>query len=233
MEAKPASTSKLSKSMSSSSRTLSNPNSNSQNSSPSKSEPAKNLYLHTINLSFPSISRKVGRGLNNSGNTCYLNSTLQALIHTPPLLSSLLTRKSSEFTNVYSYTQKRPHPNQFLALNALQIIAKKAMQGNGSGGSQWPGEISNRLKGESFICFEAFFSFRDETISSKRGEVNVCALTFYILTANSPSSLFSSLLLTFPEFAKPLRKGRQEDAHEFLRFLLEAMQQQCVGFHKL
>ena len=35
--------------------------------------------------------RSVGCGLVNPANTCYLNSTLQCLIYTPPLINYLIT----------------------------------------------------------------------------------------------------------------------------------------------
>jgi len=101
-------------------------------------------------MNFPSGSRRVGRGMNNSGNTCYLNSTLQALLHTPPLLHSLLTVKESELTNVYNMAKKDPrmHSGKFLAVSSLQSLARKGFGGNDGGGSYWPREISDNLKRE-------------------------------------------------------------------------------------
>lgn len=36
---------------------------------------------------------RVGAGLHNLGNTCFLNSTLQCLTYTPPLASYLLSKE--------------------------------------------------------------------------------------------------------------------------------------------
>ncbi|KAM9744874.1 ubiquitin carboxyl-terminal hydrolase 17-like protein 6 [Menidia menidia] len=39
--------------------------------------------------------QRIGAGLQNMGNTCFLNSALQCLTHTPPLANYLLTRQHS------------------------------------------------------------------------------------------------------------------------------------------
>jgi ubiquitin C-terminal hydrolase len=39
--------------------------------------------------------RRAGPGMHNHGNTCFLNSTLQCLVHTPPLAQILLKDPNS------------------------------------------------------------------------------------------------------------------------------------------
>ncbi|KAB0393829.1 hypothetical protein E2I00_017096, partial [Balaenoptera physalus] len=105
----------------------------------------------------------VGAGLQNVGNTCYMNAALQCLTHTPPLASSMLSQQHSTIC-----------PNQtFCMLCAMQTHITRALL--------HPGEVIRPRK---------------------------------------------DLVASF-------HRHKQEDAHEFLMFTLDAMQQACLSAPEL
>ncbi|KAG7267495.1 hypothetical protein CRUP_008256, partial [Coryphaenoides rupestris] len=113
---------------------------------------------------------RVGAGLHNLGNTCFLNSTVQCLTYTPPLANYLLSKEHS----------RTCHQSGFCMICVMQNHIIQAYANTG-----------NSIKPVSFI--------RD-----------------------------------IKKIARHFRFGSQEDAHEFLRYTIDAMQKACLnGFPKL
>ncbi|XP_074870742.1 ubiquitin carboxyl-terminal hydrolase 36 isoform X2 [Carettochelys insculpta] len=113
---------------------------------------------------------RVGAGLHNLGNTCFLNATVQCLTYTPPLANHLLSKEHS----------RNCHQGGFCMLCVMQNHMIQAFANSG-----------NAIKPVSFI--------RD-----------------------------------LKKIARHFRFGSQEDAHEFLRYTIDAMQKACLnGYTKL
>ncbi|KAJ6490341.1 Usp36 protein [Mycena vitilis] len=122
------------------------------------------LHTGVIDTTWP-LNTPTASGLYNSGNTCFLNSALQCLFHTPPLLRVLL-----EHT-----------------------------------------EPKCRVK-SGFFCMAC--SLRKVTTQAYSGR-----------NAFVPAPISSKL----QTIAKHMRKGRQEDSHEFLRYAIDALQKSCLA----
>ncbi|KAJ1979189.1 hypothetical protein H4R34_002923 [Dimargaris verticillata] len=111
------------------------------------------------------LIRPIGPGLQNLGNTCFLNSVLQCLTYTPPLANYLLA------------------------------------QGHTTG---------CRTSGFCMLCELERHITRCFDTGQK--------------SAICPKLIVSRLKL----IAKHMRLGRQEDSHEFLRYVIDAMQNACL-----
>ncbi|XP_048221392.1 ubiquitin carboxyl-terminal hydrolase 36 isoform X2 [Perognathus longimembris pacificus] len=132
--------------------------------------PQKVLFpTEQLSLRWERIFR-VGAGLHNLGNTCFLNSTIQCLTYTPPLANYLLSKEHA----------RSCHQGSFCMLCVMQNHIVQAFANSG-----------NAIKPVSFI--------RD-----------------------------------LKKIARHFRFGNQEDAHEFLRYTIDAMQKACLnGYAKL
>ncbi|KAK5914019.1 hypothetical protein CgunFtcFv8_008487 [Champsocephalus gunnari] len=134
------------------------------------SAPQKMLFPGSkLTLKWERVYR-VGAGLHNLGNTCFLNSTVQCLTYTPPLANYLLSKEHS----------RACHQPGFCMICIMQNHIIQAFANTG-----------NAIKPVSFI--------RD-----------------------------------LKKIARHFRFGSQEDAHEFLRYTIDAMQKACLnGYPKL
>ncbi|XP_037664724.1 ubiquitin carboxyl-terminal hydrolase 36 isoform X2 [Choloepus didactylus] len=127
--------------------------------------PQKVLFpMERLSLKWERVYR-VGAGLHNLGNTCFLNSTIQCLTYTPPLANYLLSREHA----------RHCHQGGFCMLCVMQNHIVQAFANSG-----------NAIKPVSFI--------RD-----------------------------------LKKIARHFRFGNQEDAHEFLRYTIDAMQKACLN----
>ncbi|KAI8873607.1 cysteine proteinase [Ramicandelaber brevisporus] len=133
--------------------------------------PARILYPPSKLASGWTAIRNAGPGLQNLGNSCFMNAVLQCLTYTPPLCEYLLSR-----THSHSCRSR-----DFCMMCELETHVVKAFK-SGSGSS-----------------------------SSSTGTI-------------TPSSIFRNLRV----LSKRLRPGRQEDSHEFLRMVIDAMQTSCL-----
>uniref|UniRef100_A0A3Q0QZ18 Ubiquitin specific peptidase 42 n=1 Tax=Amphilophus citrinellus TaxID=61819 RepID=A0A3Q0QZ18_AMPCI len=116
-----------------------------------------------LNLKWTQVHR-IGAGLQNMGNTCFLNSALQCLTYTPPLANYMLTREHSKTCHEPGFCMMCTMQNHI-----IQVFAN-------SGNVIKPIGVLNELK----------------------------------------------------RIAKHFRYGSQEDAHEFLRYTVDAMQKSCL-----
>ncbi|CAM4631761.1 unnamed protein product [Lepidochelys olivacea] len=132
--------------------------------------PQKVLFpMERLSMKWERVYR-VGAGLHNLGNTCFLNSTVQCLTYTPPLANYLLSKEHS----------RSCHQGGFCMMCIMQNHMIQAFANSG-----------NAIKPVSFI--------RD-----------------------------------LKKIARHFRFGSQEDAHEFLRYTIDAMQKACLnGYTKL
>nr|XP_046234180.1 ubiquitin carboxyl-terminal hydrolase 42 [Scatophagus argus]XP_046234181.1 ubiquitin carboxyl-terminal hydrolase 42 [Scatophagus argus] len=121
-----------------------------------------------LNLKWTQVHR-IGAGLQNMGNTCFLNSALQCLTYTPPFANYMLTREHSKTCHEPGFCMMCTMQN-----HVIQVFAN-------SGNVIKPIGVLNELK----------------------------------------------------RIAKHFRYGSQEDAHEFLRYTVDAMQKSCLPGAKL
>ena len=157
----------------------------------------ENASMRTISMTLPP------KGLTNLGNTCFLNSTIQCLAHIPSFVQTLLhlPNDDEDDANGKGANKKRP-PNQGkLVTSIVRTLMRR---------------VHYAPKNESH-----------QHAHSKQPQVEprqiVQALTWLGRVGHAPAASSPKQFYHQASANSKFRPGRQEDAHEFLVHLLDAM----------
>lgn len=145
-----------------------------------------------------------GAGMINVGNTCYLNSTLQALFHVPAFANWLMS------DSVHRETCEEK--SKYFTINVTKI--KMIMS-----------HIHTNINSETkqTLCFLNL----EMVLAGSQGGCIICAMSKTLINSQQAGGSAIKPYLVYGKLrsvCKHLVLGQQEDAHEFLRYLMEVME---------
>ena len=178
-------------------------------------------------------NRSVARPLHNLGSTCFVNCVLQALAHAPELCLAMDTESHSLTcpTAAENAAKCRSSPSSSLSPDDAAVGkdpssnrrsgTRKSKRSSGGGGGLTGG--GGRKSPAS-----------DDGTDADLKYCALCELEYHVRSVHDTSKKDKPLAPTtfvngFIEHVAPWFKlGVQEDAHEFLRLLIDAMQKSCL-----
>ncbi|CAJ1967111.1 unnamed protein product [Cylindrotheca closterium] len=160
------------------------------------------------------LKRDVARPVANLGNTCYMNAVLQALAHAPELCMALDVE--SHHVNCPVFTEndlkRRPSPSSSPDGEDTAFKPTGTRKSRRSAGKKSPSSQGDDSSVFCALC-EMELHFARVHNAAKGRDKPVAPTRFVNGFIN--------------KIAPHFKLGQQEDAHEFLRLLIDAMQRSC------
>jgi ubiquitin C-terminal hydrolase len=162
----------------------------------------------------PPLNRDVARPVANLGNTCYMNAVLQALAHAPELCMAMDVDPHHVTCPIYMENAQKRRSSPSSSPDAEDFIVKPTgtRKSTRSGGKKSP---TNHV--DSNVQFCALCEVEQHLARVHRETIN----------RDNPVAPTMFVNGFIDEVAPWFKLGQQEDSHEFLRLLIDAMQKSC------
>jgi hypothetical protein len=154
--------------------------------------------------------QKIGPGLINSGNTCFCNSVLQCLAYTPPLANFCINREHAKRCLKSSVSTAN---GVFDAFAALEQHILNTFESSKSSIRPSGGDFAKHLLRTSCMFGQDPHAYTSIVLHTDA----------HIRPGEQPPGLLAGITQNLRKIGSHFRQGRQEDAHEFARLLMESM----------